>query len=207
MHGRTLSDGETVVEVGGQWIGPGQHRMIRLLSRARARDVPDLQRGREHPALRRRRRRRYKGAIPRINPLTLADMAQAQTALRPARPPGAARGAVDRATAPTSGTRSRSSPGSSAQRPHREGAEPAPPLLRGGVRRRAAGLLAAARALLHALRRGRRRARRGARTARSRTATSAVRSSCPIAHGRGARRRTSCGSARRCGASSSAATS
>ncbi len=64
------------------------------------------------------------------------------------------------------------------ERAHREGAQPAAPLLRGGVRRRAAGLLAAPRALLHALRWGSRCAGRRARTARSRTATSVARSWC-----------------------------
>ena len=203
VDGRTLSDGETVVEVGGQWIGPGQHRMIRLSAELGPRDVPDVQRGREHPEL-----RGHPGAVPGRDP---ADQpvdpgrhGPGADAVRPSGAARAARSAVGR------GSRRRMGLDhlrdlDPAQRAHREGAEPVAPLLRGGVRRRTAGLLAAARA----------RSTRtpvvastrspACATARSRIGTSVVRSACRS----GSRKswaRTSCGSARRSAASSNGPT-
>lgn len=78
VEGRTLSDGETVVEVGGQWIGPGQHRMIRLSAELGLETFPTYNEG-ENILSFGGTQARYRGAIPRINPMTLADMAQAQT--------------------------------------------------------------------------------------------------------------------------------
>src|SRR6478609_8413594 len=78
VHGRTLADGETVVEVGGQWIGPGQHRMIRLSTDLGLETFPTYNEG-ENILSFGGTQARYTGAIPRISPLTLADMAQAQT--------------------------------------------------------------------------------------------------------------------------------
>ena len=206
VHGRTLSDGETVVEVGGQWIGPGQHRMVRLVERARARDVPDLQRGREPPAL-----RDDAGALPGRDPADQPADPRRHGAgadpLRPARAPGAARGAVDRR-----------------RRPRRWDAQTFETwIVRNAAhRRRPAALLRlyseavfAAEpedfSLLHALfythSGGGVDALGGsAATARSRTATSAARSSCR------SRMAEELGAdvvrlARRCGGSSSAATS
>ncbi|MGZ6963745.1 MAG: flavin monoamine oxidase family protein [Acidimicrobiia bacterium] len=80
VHGQTLSDGETVVEVGGQWIGPGQHRMIRLSAELGLETFPTYNEG-ENLLRFGSTQARYRGAIPRISPLTLADMAQAQTRL------------------------------------------------------------------------------------------------------------------------------
>lgn len=72
-----LGDG-TVVELGGQWIGPTQHRMVKLVAElgletfATYGDGDNMLRfGGEN--------RRYGGTIPRISPLVLADMGQAQT--------------------------------------------------------------------------------------------------------------------------------
>jgi monoamine oxidase len=78
VESRTLSDGETVVEVGGQWIGPGQHRMIRLSAELGLETFPTYNEG-ENILSFGGTQARYRGAIPRINPMTLADMAQAQT--------------------------------------------------------------------------------------------------------------------------------
>src|SRR6478752_111147 len=80
VHGRTLSDGETVVEVGGQWIGPGQHLMLRLNSELGLETFPTYNDG-ENLLRFGSTQGRYRGAIPRINPVVLADMAQAQTRL------------------------------------------------------------------------------------------------------------------------------
>jgi monoamine oxidase len=78
VHGRTLSDGRTVVEVGGQWIGPGQHRMIRLTDELGLETFPTYNEG-ENILRFGGSQARYRGTIPRISPLVLADMAQAQT--------------------------------------------------------------------------------------------------------------------------------
>jgi monoamine oxidase len=78
VHGQTLSDGETVVEVGGQWIGPGQHLMARLNHELGLETFPTYDEG-ENLLRFGATQARYRGTIPRINPVTLADMAQAQT--------------------------------------------------------------------------------------------------------------------------------
>ena len=77
VHGQTLSDGETVIEVGGQWIGPGQHRMIRLSSELGLETFPTYNEG-DNLLRFGSTQDRYQGAIPKINPVTLADMGQAQ---------------------------------------------------------------------------------------------------------------------------------
>jgi monoamine oxidase len=77
VHGRTLEDGETVVEVGGQWIGPGQDRMIRLSAELDLETFPTYNEG-ENLLRFGDKQDRYTGAIPKISPLTIADMAQAQ---------------------------------------------------------------------------------------------------------------------------------
>lgn len=75
------SDPEQVVEVGGQWLGPTQHRARALAGRL------GLQLHRTHSdgasLLERRDGRllRYRGTIPAINPLVLADVGQAQARL------------------------------------------------------------------------------------------------------------------------------
>src|SRR3954466_11332468 len=80
VGGRTLNepigDGE-VVEVGGQWIGPGQDRIAALARELGGDTVPTHSAGQNviefHGKL-----RRYGGTIPRIGPHVLADVAQAQ---------------------------------------------------------------------------------------------------------------------------------
>jgi monoamine oxidase len=78
VHGRTLADGATVVEVGGQWIGPGQHRMARLAGELGLTTFPTYNEG-EHLLRFGATQARYRGTIPRLGPLVLADMGQAQT--------------------------------------------------------------------------------------------------------------------------------
>ena len=78
VHGRTLSDGATVVEVGGQWIGPSQHLMLQLNSELGLETFPTYDEG-DNLLQFGTTQARYDGTIPRINPLTIADMAQAQT--------------------------------------------------------------------------------------------------------------------------------
>ncbi len=80
VGGRTLNhtfaDG-TVVEVGGQWIGPTQRRMERLVGELGLETFPTYNTG-EHLLQFGSNRARYRGTIPPINPLVIADMAQAQ---------------------------------------------------------------------------------------------------------------------------------
>jgi monoamine oxidase len=78
VHGRTLADGETVVEVGGQWIGPGQHRMARLVDELGLSTFRTYNDG-EHLLRSGSALARYRGTIPRIGPVVLADMGQAQS--------------------------------------------------------------------------------------------------------------------------------
>ena len=80
VGGRTLNhtfaDG-TVVEVGGQWIGPTQRRMERLANELGLETFPTYDQG-EHLLRFGSSQARYRGTIPPINPLVIADMAQAQ---------------------------------------------------------------------------------------------------------------------------------
>ncbi|MGH8983123.1 MAG: flavin monoamine oxidase family protein [Acidimicrobiia bacterium] len=72
----TLSDG-TVVEVGGQWIGPTQLRMEKLVADLGLTTFPTYNTG-DHLLSFGATSARYRGTIPRISPLVLADMARAQ---------------------------------------------------------------------------------------------------------------------------------
>jgi monoamine oxidase len=80
VGGRTLNhdlgDGK-VVEVGGQWVGPTQHRMLALSGEMGVETFPTYNRG-ENVIEGEEDLRRYTGAIPRINAAVLADVAQAQ---------------------------------------------------------------------------------------------------------------------------------
>jgi monoamine oxidase len=72
----TLSDG-AVVEVGGQWIGPTQLRMAKLVAELGLETFPTYNTG-EHLLRFGDRQARYRGTIPRMGPLVLADIGQAQ---------------------------------------------------------------------------------------------------------------------------------
>jgi monoamine oxidase len=80
VGGRTLNhdigDGK-VVEVGGQWVGPTQHRLLALARETGVETFPTYNTG-ENVIEWEGELKRYTGAIPRINPAILADVAQAQ---------------------------------------------------------------------------------------------------------------------------------
>jgi monoamine oxidase len=80
VGGRTLNepigDGK-VVEVGGQWIGPGQDRMA-ALAREMGVDTFRTHSAGENVIEFKGKLTRYRGTIPRIGPHVLADVAQAQ---------------------------------------------------------------------------------------------------------------------------------
>jgi monoamine oxidase len=83
VGGRTLNaeigDGK-VVEVGGQWVGPTQHRVMALVRELGLETFPTHATG-DNLVEYQGRLKRYRGAIPRINPLILADVGQAQARL------------------------------------------------------------------------------------------------------------------------------
>src|SRR3989440_12311698 len=83
VGGRTLNhdigDGK-VVEVGGQWVGPTQRRMLALSQELGVDTFPTHDEG-DNVIEWRGDLKRYRGAIPRINPAILADAAQAQVRL------------------------------------------------------------------------------------------------------------------------------
>ncbi|HEY8865334.1 MAG TPA: FAD-dependent oxidoreductase [Solirubrobacteraceae bacterium] len=83
VGGRTLNEdigGGEVVEVGGQWAGPTQHRILALARAVGVETFPTYDEG-ENVIEWGGRLVRYRGAIPRINPALLADVAQAQLRL------------------------------------------------------------------------------------------------------------------------------
>jgi monoamine oxidase len=71
-----IGDGK-VVEVGGQWVGPTQHRALALARELEVETFPTYAEGDNVVELG-GRLRRYRGAIPKINPAVLADIGQAQ---------------------------------------------------------------------------------------------------------------------------------
>jgi monoamine oxidase len=71
-----LGDGK-IVEIGGQWAGPTQERVLALAGELGVGTFPTHASGENLVELG-GAVRRYKGAIPRINPLVLADIGQAQ---------------------------------------------------------------------------------------------------------------------------------
>src|SRR5262245_23337735 len=68
------------IEVGGQWVGPGQHQVLELIGELGLTTFPTHMEGR-HIAEFGGRRVAYSGRIPRLNPVVLADLAQAQVQL------------------------------------------------------------------------------------------------------------------------------
>jgi monoamine oxidase len=82
--GRTLNhpigDGK-VVELGGQWVGPGQDRVLALIDELGLETFDTYTEGRnlfEHGD----RLTSYRGAIPKVNPIALVDVQQAMSRLQ-----------------------------------------------------------------------------------------------------------------------------
>lgn len=74
-----IGDGE-VVEIGGQWVGPGQDRVLALATELGLETFPTFDQGKsllEFDG----RQKRYSGTIPRVGPLVLADIALARRRL------------------------------------------------------------------------------------------------------------------------------
>jgi monoamine oxidase len=80
VGGRTLNHdigSGNVVEVGGQWVGPTQHRLLALAAELGIETFPTYNEG-ENVLELSDEIKRYRGAIPRINPAVLFDVGQAQ---------------------------------------------------------------------------------------------------------------------------------
>lgn len=73
------SDG-TVVELGGQWVGPTQDRVLALAGELGVELFPTYNEG-QNVVLYKGRRHLYRGAIPKLPPHVLADIGQAQLRL------------------------------------------------------------------------------------------------------------------------------
>jgi monoamine oxidase len=77
--GHPIGDG-IVVEMGGQYAGPTQHRILALAAELGVATFPTYDTGRKVLHFN-GKRGTYSGAIPRINPLVLADVGRAQARL------------------------------------------------------------------------------------------------------------------------------
>jgi monoamine oxidase len=66
-----IGDGK-IVELGGQWVGPGQRRMLELIDDLGLETFSTYTEGR-NVFERRGRVRRYRGTVPRVSPLALAE--------------------------------------------------------------------------------------------------------------------------------------
>jgi monoamine oxidase len=84
VGGRTLSEPipgtDQVIEMGGQWVGPTQHRVLALVADLGLRTYPTYDTGR-HTVEFAGTLRRYTGRIPWLGALTLADIGLAQLRL------------------------------------------------------------------------------------------------------------------------------
>src|SRR5688500_9401969 len=83
VGGRLLNEdiaGGQVVEVGGQWIGPGQERVAALARDLGLETFPTWSEG-DNVIEVGGELKRYRGAIPKLGPHVLADVAQAQLKL------------------------------------------------------------------------------------------------------------------------------
>jgi monoamine oxidase len=79
VGGRTLNEpigGGKVVEIGGQWVGPGQKRVMALIDELGLETFPTFAEGR-NLFERSGRIRSYSGTIPRVSPLALAEVGAA----------------------------------------------------------------------------------------------------------------------------------
>ncbi|WP_037311201.1 flavin monoamine oxidase family protein [Amycolatopsis orientalis] len=83
VGGRTAGielDGE-IVDLGGQFIGPGQDRVYALAAELGVATVPTYTNGENLLQTETGRLRRFRGMVPKLGPVTLLDVAQAQSRL------------------------------------------------------------------------------------------------------------------------------
>ena len=97
VGGRTLNadvGGGKVVELGAQWVGPTQDRVLKLISELDLETFPTYTAGKS-VFERKGSLGRYAGTIPRANPVGLAEVGVADVADQSHGARGAARGAVE----------------------------------------------------------------------------------------------------------------
>jgi monoamine oxidase len=83
VGGRVVSrgiGGGKVLEMGGQWTGPTQGRLLALAAEVGVTTFPNHDTGKKVLHVN-GKRSTYSGAIPRINPFALADIGRAQARL------------------------------------------------------------------------------------------------------------------------------
>ena len=85
---------DQVVELGAQWVGPTQHRLLALARELGVATYPTHGEG-EYLFASGEKVERYRGTIPPMNPLALADLGQAMARLNLMARARPARGAVD----------------------------------------------------------------------------------------------------------------
>ncbi len=109
------TDGGAPVELGGQWVGPTQNRMYELVAELGLETFPTYNDGRargRRSAARRAAWPPQRGAVPKLNPFALADLAQGLARFARARRQDPPRRAVARSPPPASSTARPSRPGS-----------------------------------------------------------------------------------------------
>lgn len=80
VGGRVLNEplpGGAPIEMGGEWVGPNQHRVHALIDELGLSTYPTYHQGRHIFELG-RKRWEYTGLVPRMNPILLADLSQVQ---------------------------------------------------------------------------------------------------------------------------------
>jgi monoamine oxidase len=87
VGGRTLNHlvgerPEDVVELGGQWVGPSQHEVLELARELGLETYPTHTEGRNLFESDRGRLKRYRGTIPMLGPLVMADYGRADLRLK-----------------------------------------------------------------------------------------------------------------------------
>ncbi|WP_237060067.1 flavin monoamine oxidase family protein [Microbulbifer sediminum] len=72
LFNHTFANGDTV-DLGGQWLGPGQERMYRLVAELGVETWPLYDQG-DNLLFLGGKPRRYRGTVPRINPMAMLDL-------------------------------------------------------------------------------------------------------------------------------------
>ena len=98
--------------MGGQWVGPTQDRVLALIEELGLETFPTRTEG-QNVIETGGRLRRYRGTIPKLSPLVLADLGIARIEARAGCTEGRSRRSLGSAKGPLSSTRSRSASGSS----------------------------------------------------------------------------------------------
>ncbi len=97
VGGRTVNEpisGSEMTEMGGQWVGPTQDRVLALIEELGLETFPTRTEGQNVIEIG-GRLRRYRGTIPKLSPLVLADLAFARFRLGRAVRQGRSGGPVD----------------------------------------------------------------------------------------------------------------